>query len=99
MSLRACARNDIGAVYHCYSILSWIGTKRRGESFSSVRRNNLMSTRTQMRDLRLGRFAVRVVFLSLLFGGVVGCAPAGTQPVDPTTAPPVVEETLPSGWV
>ena len=72
-----------------------------------------MSTRTQMRDLRPGRFAVRLVFLSLLFGGVVGCAPArtqpveptipaptvaGTQPVDPTTAPPVVEETLPSDW-
>jgi hypothetical protein len=73
-----------------------------------------MRTRTQMRDLWLGRFAVGLVFLSLLFGGVVGCAPAGTQPVEPTipaptvaatepveptTAPPVVEETLPSGWV
>ena len=58
-----------------------------------------MSSRTQVRDSWTSPFVLRVVLLSLLFGGVAGCAPAAPQPVDPTTAPPVVvEATLPSGW-
>ena len=54
-----------------------------------------------------------LMILSILLIGVAGCAPAGTQPVDPTTAPPpeaatqpvdpttappTVEATLPAGW-
>lgn len=71
-----------------------------------------MGTRTQMRDSGTRQFGPSLVILSLLFGGVVGCAPAATQPVeaaapplveatqpvDPTSVPPVVEATPPSGW-
>ena len=72
-----------------------------------------MSTRTQTRDAWIGQFGLRLAILSLLFVGVAGCAPAvtqpvepttappvveATQPIDPTTAPPVAEVTLPSGW-
>ena len=72
-----------------------------------------MSTRTQTRDLWTRQLGVKLVMLSLLLGGVAGCAPAGTQPVDtttppapataiqpvdPTTTPPAVAATLPSGW-
>jgi hypothetical protein len=57
-----------------------------------------MSIRTQVRDSWTSQVVVRLVILSLLFGAVVGCAPAGTQPVDPTAPPPPVEATLPSGW-
>jgi hypothetical protein len=72
-----------------------------------------MDTKTQTRDSWTRQFGISLVILSLLFGGVAGCAPAATQavdpttpaataeatgPVDPTTAPPVVEATLPSGW-
>ena len=72
-----------------------------------------MNTRTQMRNSWTGQFGVSLMILSLLIVGVAGCAPAGsqpvdpttsvptaatTEPVDPTTAPPVVEATLPSGW-
>ncbi len=57
-----------------------------------------MSTRTQVRDLWTSQLSVRLVLLSLLFGGVAGCAAAGTQPTDPTTAPLAVQATLPSGW-
>jgi hypothetical protein len=52
--------------------------------------------------------SARIVILSLLFGGVAGCAQVGTQPVEPVTptqtvpsipSPTVpVEATLPSGW-
>jgi hypothetical protein len=54
-----------------------------------------MSTRTQTRDSWTVPFDVSLVILSLLFGGIAGCAPAATQPVEPTTAPPVVEATQP----
>ena len=72
-----------------------------------------MSTRTQTRDPWTGQLAVRLVILTLFFGGVAGCGTVATQPVDPTTtappavatqlvnpttAPPAVEATLPSGW-
>ena len=52
--------------------------------------------------------SARIVILSLLFGGVAGCAQVGTQPVDPAAPTPAVssmpsptapvEATLPSGW-
>ena len=72
----------------------------------------MMRIRTQIRDSRIGQVGVRLVLLCLLFGAVAGCAAAGTQPVepttappataiqpvDPTTAPPAAEATLPSGW-
>ena len=72
-----------------------------------------MNTKTQVRGPWMSQSGVRLVILSLLFGGVAGCATAGTQPVDPTTAPPpaaatqpivpttappAIEVTLPSGW-
>jgi len=72
-----------------------------------------MNMGTQMRDSWIRRLCVRLAFLSLLVGGAAGCAPAATQPVepttapppveatqpvDPTTAPPAAEATLPSGW-
>jgi hypothetical protein len=54
-----------------------------------------MSTKTQTRDSWTRQFGVSLVILSLIFGGIVGCAPAATQPVEPTTAPPAVEVTQP----
>ena len=69
-----------------------------------------MNIRTQMSDSWTGPFGVRLVTLSLLIVGIAGCAPAGTQAVEAatsapttqsvaaTTAPPVMEATLPSGW-
>ena len=72
-----------------------------------------MNRRTQVRDSWTSKLGVGLVLLSLLFGGVVGCAPQATQPVNLTTPPlpveatqPVdlitptlqVEATLPSGW-
>lgn len=65
-----------------------------------------MNIRTQVRDSWIKQFSARLVVLSLVFGGVVGCAPAGTQPVvQATPTPPSivaptipVETTLPSGW-
>ena len=62
-----------------------------------------MSIRTQVRNSWTSQISVRLVLLSLVFGGVVGCAPRGTQPVAlPTPTLPIeatpVEVTLPSGW-
>lgn len=66
-----------------------------------------MRVGTQMKHswMRLGG---RLAVLSLLFGWLIGCAPAGTQPVElPTLTPPApsvpsattaVETTMPSGW-
>lgn len=66
----------------------------------------MMNTRTQVRDSWKSQLGQRLVLVSLLFGGVVGCAPQATQPVDqatPTTpsivAPTIpVEATVSSGW-
>jgi hypothetical protein len=77
--------------------------RTRGEIF--------MKLGTQTQDSWTGQLGMRVAILSLVFSGVVGCAPAtqpvdpatpvttaaATQPTDPATAP-VVEATLPSGW-
>lgn len=56
----------------------------------------MMSIRTQVRDSWTNQLGARLVILSLLFGGVVGCAPQATQPVDLPAVPPA--PTLPSGW-
>jgi hypothetical protein len=58
----------------------------------------VMSIRTQVRDLSTSQLGVRLVLLSLLFGGVAGCAPQATQPVDLTTPTAAVVATVPSGW-
>jgi hypothetical protein len=66
-----------------------------------------MSTRTQVRNSRLSYLGTSLVVLSLLFGGVAGCAQMGTQPVDlaTPTPPPLpspttpIEAAVPSGWV
>src|SRR5688500_18273324 len=60
-----------------------------------------MNIRTQVSDSWIFQLGVRLVILSLLFGGVVGCAPRGTrgaQPVALTTPMLPVIATLPSGW-
>lgn len=71
-----------------------------------------MRTKTHHRVSRIGQMGLSLVTLSLFFGSIVGCAApaaqpveqitaspdAETQPVDPATAPPTVEATLPSGW-
>jgi len=76
-----------------------MGTKRRGASFFSTKeRHILMSIRTQVRASWTDPLGLRLVLLSLLFGGVVGCAPRATQPVDLTTPTLPVEVTLPSDW-
>jgi hypothetical protein len=61
----------------------------------------MMSIRTQVRDSWIGQLTdqlgVRLVLVSLLFGGV-GCAPLATQPVELATPTLPVGTTLPSGW-
>lgn len=71
-----------------------------------------MNMGTQMRDSWIRRLSVRLALMSLLVVVAAGCAPATTQPVEPTTTPPVeatepvdpatappaTEVTLPSGW-
>lgn len=57
-----------------------------------------MRIRTQVRDSWTDQLCLRLVLLSLLFGGVVGCVPQATQPIDLTTPTLPVEATLPSGW-
>lgn len=61
-----------------------------------------MNPETQLKDSWTNRLGARLVALSLLFGGIAGCAQVGTQPVDLATSmpspPPPVESTLPSGW-
>ena len=54
-----------------------------------------MNIRTQVRDSWTSQLGVRAVLLSMLFGGVVGCAPQATQPVDLTTPTLLVEATQP----
>ena len=54
----------------------------------------MMRIRTQVRDSWTRQLSTRLLILSLLFGGVAGCARAAT-PLSPT---PLVEATLPSGW-
>jgi len=54
-----------------------------------------MNIRTQVRDSWIKQFSARLVILSLLFGGVVGCAPVGTQPVVQATPTLVIEATQP----
>jgi hypothetical protein len=69
-------------------------------------RNILMTIGIQVKYLWTRRLGVRLVLLSLFFGGVAGCAPMGTSPVDLATPTPLsmpspaapVEATLPSGW-
>src|SRR5918996_4236660 len=58
----------------------------------------MMSIRTQVRDSWTSQLSLRLVLLSLLLAGVVGCAPRGTQPVALPTPTLPVEVTLPSGW-
>jgi hypothetical protein len=57
-----------------------------------------MRIRTQVRDSWIKQLSARLIILSLLLGGVVGCSPAGTEPVDPATPTPLVAATSPSGW-
>ena len=57
-----------------------------------------MSIRTQIRDSWIKQLSARLMVLSLLLGGVMGCSPAGAEPVNPTTPAPPAEATLPSGW-
>ena len=66
----------------------------------------MISIRTQVRDSWTSQLGLRLVLLSLLFGGVVGCAPRATQPLDLATPTPPsivaptnpVEATVSSGW-
>ena len=58
----------------------------------------MMSIRTQVRNSSINQLGLRLVLLSLLLTGVIGCAPRATQPVDLTTPTLPVEATLPSGW-
>jgi len=55
----------------------------------------MMSIRTQVRDSWIKQFSARLVVLSLVFGGVVGCAPATTQPVNQATPTLLIEATQP----
>jgi hypothetical protein len=65
-----------------------------------------MNVGIQVKYLWMRRLGARLVFLSLFFGGVAGCAQVGTPPVDLATPAPLstpspaapVEATLPSGW-
>ena len=65
-----------------------------------------MNASIQVKYLWTRRLGARLVLLSLFFGGVAGCAPAGTPPVALATPAPLsmpspaasAEATLPSGW-
>jgi hypothetical protein len=66
----------------------------------------MMSPRMQARNSWTNWLGESLAVLSLLFCGIVGCAQADTQPVDPAmpTPPPTpsptlpIEATLPPGW-
>ena len=65
-----------------------------------------MNIKMQVEHLWIRQPGARLVILSLLFGGMAGCAQVATPPVTQATPPPVSmpspaaspEATLPSGW-